>query len=152
MNYIDPNINNEIPDMTHYTHENISNHIPKNNDYLKRVTKDILHGLAKNDINLSENSSQKSNNSIEEISQKKEHFAVEKSNIKNTVLQYIIDFATILFIYVILSLDTVKDFFGNYLIYINPDEEGKTGIIGVLSYGILLALLIIIAKIILSFF
>lgn len=46
-------------------------------------------------------------------------------------------------IYCILSLGFIKKTVGGYISYINPDETGKYSYVGVLIYGILLAILFI---------
>jgi uncharacterized protein YpuA (DUF1002 family) len=49
-------------------------------------------------------------------------------------------------LYVILSQDMVKNFFGKYIKQLNSEETGGIGFVGVVIYGIILAVLFVLAK------
>lgn len=52
----------------------------------------------------------------------------------------------ILIIYIILSQNLVKGFFGKYIKYINPANDGNVPFIGIVIYGIILAVIYIVLK------
>lgn len=56
------------------------------------------------------------------------------------------DFLILFILYFILSQEMIKDFFAKYFNCLNPDEEGKIGVQGVIIYGLILATLFIIFK------
>lgn len=56
------------------------------------------------------------------------------------------DFILLFALYFILSQEMIKDFFGGYFTSINPDDEGKVGVQGVLIYGLILCVLFAIIK------
>lgn len=56
------------------------------------------------------------------------------------------DFILLFALYFILSQDMIKDFFAGYFSSINPDDEGKVGVQGVIVYGLILCVLFVIIK------
>jgi len=77
---------------------------------------------------------------------------------KKSIIDYIYDvfllkdFLIIFILYLFLSQDMIKDFFANYFTCINPNEDGKVGIKGVVIYGLILAVLFVLVKNIISTF
>jgi hypothetical protein len=79
----------------------------------------------------------------------------DNTSIKNNknILSYLFDdnfaikdFILLFSIYFILSQDMVKDLFSNYFTCLNPDDEGKVGIKGVIVYGLILTIIFMISK------
>jgi len=56
------------------------------------------------------------------------------------------DFLVLFILYFILSQDMIKDFFARYFSSLNPDDEGKVNIQGVIIYGLILTVLFIIIR------
>ena len=56
------------------------------------------------------------------------------------------DFLILFILYFILSQEMIKDFFARYFSCLNPDEEGKIGVQGVIIYGLILTILFMIMK------
>ena len=56
------------------------------------------------------------------------------------------DFLILFILYFVLSQEMIKDFFSKYFNSLNPDEEGKIGISGVIIYGLILTVLFMIIK------
>jgi hypothetical protein len=56
------------------------------------------------------------------------------------------EFVLLFSIYFVLSQDMVKDFFAKYLTWLNPDEEGKVDLKGIMVYGLLLSVLFLIIR------
>ena len=56
------------------------------------------------------------------------------------------EFAIILIIYIVLSQKFIQDFIGKYIKYINPRDDGTVSFIGIVIYGIILAVLYILIK------
>lgn len=52
----------------------------------------------------------------------------------------------LLTVFVILSQSSVRQLFGKYIPYINPDEEGVVSIIGIVIYGIILVAIYMLIK------
>lgn len=52
----------------------------------------------------------------------------------------------IVIIYLILSIGYVKDSFGSYIKYINKDETGSVPFVGLIIYGIILAVLFVLIR------
>jgi len=84
-----------------------------------------------------------------------ENFVEDKIPIKNSknFLSYIFDdcfgikdFILLFSIYFILSQDMIKDFFANYFTCLNPDDEGKVGVKGVIVYGLILTIIFMLSK------
>ncbi len=84
-----------------------------------------------------------------------ENFVEDKIPIKGSknIISYIFDdcfgikdFILLFSIYFILSQDMIKDLFSGYFTCLNPDEEGKVGIKGVIVYGLLLTIIFMLSK------
>ena len=84
-----------------------------------------------------------------------ENFVEDKIPIKNSknFLSYIFndcfgikDFILLFSIYFILSQDMIKDLFSGYFTCLNPDEEGKVGVKGVIVYGLILTTIFMLSK------
>ena len=56
------------------------------------------------------------------------------------------DFLLLFILYFILSQEMIKDFFSKYFNSLNPDNEGKVGVQGVIIYGLILTISFIIIK------
>lgn len=56
------------------------------------------------------------------------------------------DFLILFILYFVLSQEMIKDFFAKYFSSLNPDDEGKIGIQGVIIYGLILTILFMIIK------
>jgi len=50
------------------------------------------------------------------------------------------DFLILFVLYFVLSQEMIKDFFGKYFSSLNPDNEGKVGVQGVIIYGLILTI------------
>jgi hypothetical protein len=140
----------DIPDATMYTHDNLSRHVEKN-DHIKKVTKEILYGLSKNDIDLSETRSLPSNSKIEVNKYMIDVNDDKKNDCLGNKMQYVIDFFVIYFLYLIMSTNMVKDIFADRIDALNPDDEGKINCFGIIIYGFIFAILCIIIKLLISF-
>lgn len=84
-----------------------------------------------------------------------ENFVEDKIPIKNSknFLSYLFDdcfgikdFILLFSIYFILSQDMIKDLFTGYFTCLNPDEEGKVGVKGVIVYGLILTIIFMLSK------
>lgn len=51
------------------------------------------------------------------------------------------DFLVLFILYFVLSQEMIKDFFSKYFSCLNPDDEGKVGVQGVIIYGLVLTIL-----------
>ncbi len=56
------------------------------------------------------------------------------------------DFIILFILYFILSQEMIKDFFAKYFTSLNPDNEGKIGIQGVIIYGLILTVLFMVLR------
>jgi hypothetical protein len=56
------------------------------------------------------------------------------------------DFLVLFILYFILSQEMIKDFFARYFSSLNPDDEGKIGVQGVIIYGLILTIFYMIIK------
>ena len=84
-----------------------------------------------------------------------ENFVEDTIPVKNSknFLSYIFDdcfgikdFILLFSIYFILSQDMIKDLFAGYFTCLNPDEEGKVGVKGVIVYGLILTTIFMLSK------
>lgn len=84
-----------------------------------------------------------------------ENFVEDKIPVKNSknFLSYIFDdcfgikdFILLFSIYFILSQDMIKDLFAGYFTCLNPDEEGKVGVKGIIVYGLILTIIFMLSK------
>jgi hypothetical protein len=79
----------------------------------------------------------------------------DKIPVKNNknILSYLLDdnfgikdFILLFSIYFILSQDMIKDLFATYFTCLNPDDEGKVNVKGVIVYGLILTIIFMISK------
>ena len=56
------------------------------------------------------------------------------------------DFLILFILYFILSQEMIKDFFSKYFTSLNPDDEGKVNIQGVIIYGLILTIFYILIR------
>ena len=72
----------------------------------------------------------------------------DQSDIIDKIINYndIKDFGILIIIFFLLSQDMIKDFFAEYISCINPDDEGKFNVKGVIVYGIILSILFIVVR------
>jgi hypothetical protein len=84
-----------------------------------------------------------------------ENFVEDKIPVKNSknILSYLFDdcfgvkdFILLFSIYFILSQDMIKDLFSGYFTCLNPDDEGKVGVKGVIVYGLILTIIFMLSK------
>jgi hypothetical protein len=90
------------------------------------------------------------------IKDKIENFVDEQFPIKGggkTIMSYIFDdcfgikdFILLFSIYFILSQDMIKDLFSGYFTSLNPDDDGKVGVKGVILYGLILTIAFMLFK------
>jgi hypothetical protein len=90
------------------------------------------------------------------IKDKIENFVDEQLPIKGggkTIMTYIFDdcfgikdFILLFSIYFILSQDMIKDLFSSYFTSLNPDDDGKVGVKGVILYGLILTIAFMLFK------
>jgi hypothetical protein len=82
-------------------------------------------------------------------------FVEDKIPVKNSknILSYLFDesfgikdFILLFSIYFILSQDMIKDLFSGYFTCLNPDDEGKVGVKGVIVYGLILTIIFMLSK------
>lgn len=128
----------------------IKDKISENNTLIKTLTKEIINNI-KDDDNLS---SKITNKIVKKKKPKEEdkieNFVVEDNN--DSYLGNLIngenlkDFIIIFVLYFLLSQEMIKDFFGNYFTSLNPDDEGKVNVQGVIIYGLIFSFLFIIIK------
>jgi hypothetical protein len=52
----------------------------------------------------------------------------------------------LLIIFVILSQSSVRQLFGKYITFINPDEEGVVSLMGIVIYGVILVTIYMLIK------
>ena len=68
---------------------------------------------------------------------------------KSKIPQFLKEPLLLLTLYVILSLSFVKNFFGKYIQFINPNENGDVSILGIIIYGTILTMLFFFSKVVL---
>ena len=154
-NYNNQHINN-------LTTDNFSSRIINNDEHIKKISRDILNGLTDNNISLHDSDEEeipkKKNKKKEKYNNLKETVNYVMNDPKKSIIDYIYDvfllkdFLIIFILYLFLSQDMIKDFFANYFTCINPNEDGKVGIKGVVIYGLILAVLFVLVKNIISTF
>ncbi len=121
--------------------------------------------ISKDDCSTNSYSSKKSNSNSKLkkkekfdslINDKIENFVDEQFPIKGsgkTIMSYVFDdcfgikdFILLFSIYFILSQDMIKDLFSSYFTSLNPDDDGKVGVKGVILYGLILTILFMLFK------
>ena len=84
------------------------------------------------------------------ISEKKSKKKLKEQKIKEDdrfkIPEIVKDAGLIWLIYLVLSINIVKNFIANYMTVLNPNDEGVVSFKGVAAYGLLLALLFLITK------
>lgn len=145
-----------------------------NNTLIKSLTKEILSNIKENNIDLYDDNLSKSSKyyddeleSEETISKKKKK--KKEKGVKEELKDYIKtknplpstnsylfgifddcfsikDFIILFVIYFLLSQDMIKEFFSKYFTSLNPDDEGKVNIQGVIIYGLILTVLFMVSK------
>ena len=169
-NQMPPQFNNQIPPQINQnpplTTDNFSSKIINNDEQIKKISKDILNGLKENDISLHDSEEDLLNDDKPSTKINKK----ERDNLKDTI-DYVIDgkpqkhfinyvydtfyikeFVLIFAIYLFLSQDMIKDFFSEYFTSLNPGEDGKVGVKGIVIYGLILSSLFILIKKLFPFF
>ncbi len=139
-----------------------------NGSLIKSLTKEIISNLKENNINLYDNLSKRDSDTDSESSSRKRKKKKDKSRtVKEEIQEYIEeknpipstnnvlsdffndsnfsikDFLILFTLYFLLSQEMIKDFFSKYFTSLNPDDEGKVGIQGVIIYGLILTVLFI---------
>ncbi len=145
-----------------------------NSSLIKSLTKEIISNLKENNIELYDNLSRKSSNQLDDSdsdnSYKKKkkkkdkdrtikediQEQIEKSNPLPSTNGYIPwifdecfnykDFLILFTLYLILSQEMIKDFFAKYFSSLNPDDEGKINLQGVIIYGLILTILFMVIR------
>ena len=168
-NQMPPQFNNQMPPQINQnpplTTDNFSSKIINNDEQIKKISKDILNGLKENDISLHD-----SEEDLLDDDKPKKLNKKERDNLKDTI-DYVIDgkpqkhfinyvydtfyikeFVLIFAIYLFLSQDMIKDFFSEYFTSLNPGEDGKVGVKGIVIYGLILSSLFILIKKLFPFF
>ena len=125
--------------------------ISENDTLIKKFTNKIINDLEGNESNeLNNSKSKKKSKSI--IKDTIEKFAEVDNNEEESYYSMIMnninikDFIIIFVLYFILSQEMIKDFFSNYFTSLNPDDEGKINVQGVIIYGLILAILFVIIQ------
>ena len=139
-----------------------SNNPHYNEKLIQSITDEISHRLG-TDKNLINNKDQKKDNTqikktkqekqIKQGKQEKDHMTnTDNKNDQLDIIDKIInyndikDFGILIIIFFLLSQDMIKDFFAEYISCINPDDEGKFNVKGVIVYGIILSILFIVVR------
>ncbi len=141
-----------------------------NSSLIKSLTKEIISNLKDNNVDLSEERLSKrddTDSESESLSRKKkkrknksvkddlQDYVEDKNPVPSTnkYLSMIFDesfdikdFFLLFGIYFLLSQNMIKDFFGKYFGCLNPDEDGKVHIQGVIVYGLILTTLYMLVK------
>ncbi len=141
-----------------------------NSSLIKSLTKEIISNLKENNIDLSDSKSRSSRSEDSESEsssrkkKKKKHTSVkedlqdymEEQNPVPSTNKYlsmifsdsfnIKDFLLLFTLYFLLSQNMIKDFFSRYFTCLNPDEDGKIHVQGVIVYGLILTILFMLLK------
>jgi len=135
---------------------------PNNPNFVQNDNKYIKNTSDNNNMQYTKtkNKKKKKNNNVEKfVSQINK--SVDKINVddnsekepkqpyKSKVPKLLKEPLILLLIYIILSLHFVREFFGKYIKYINPNDEGNVSFLGIVIYGIILVLLFIVSRLIL---
>jgi len=126
-----------------------------NNSFMldENISKDDNSSYSSNKSCSKSTKKEKFNNIIKD---KIETFVDEQFPVKGgskTVMSYIFDdcfgikdFILLFSIYFILSQEMIKDLFSSYFTSLNPDDDGKVGVKGVILYGLILTILFMLLK------
>lgn len=69
----------------------------------------------------------------------------QSNNLHSSMKYYILKVIVIVIIYLIFSTDTIKSFAGKYIVLIAPNNGNNISLIGLIIYGILIAVAIVVA-------
>ena len=128
-----------------------NNHTDYDND-VKDYTSDNYSTSSK------KSKSSKSKNKVKEVVETIEDFVIDagSSNSTKSYSDYTgwffdecfnyKDFLILFILYFVLSQEMIKDFFAKYFSSLNPDDEGKIGVQGVIIYGLVLTILFMVIK------
>ena len=126
-----------------------------NNSFMldENISKDDYSSNSSNKSSSKSKKKEKFNNIIKD---KIENFVDEQFPVKGgskTIMSYIFDdcfgikdFILLFSIYFILSQEMIKDLFSSYFTSLNPDEDGKVGVKGVILYGLILTVSFMLLK------
>lgn len=141
-----------------------------NSSLIKSLTKEIISNLKDSNIDLSEERLSKKDDTDSEsessfrrkkkkksksVKEELQDYVEDKNPVQSTnkYLSMIFDesfdikdFFLLLGIYFLLSQNMIKDFFGKYFTCLNPDDEGKVHVQGVIVYGLILTILYMLLK------
>lgn len=157
--------------------ENESKYSKDNESLLNKITNEIVNKLGpkkylgkiedtENNINEGVKNIEDAVNTIKKLKNKEnknisKFTNINKENSSNNkkdesfiekIINYYdaMDFLIIFVIFFMLSQEMIKDFISSYISWINPDNEGKVGVGGVLAYGVILGLMFIVTRKIMS--
>ena len=132
------------------------------NSYKPNDTYNYYHDENDNNSSLSKKSKNSKNlksiNKVKEVVETIEDFVTDTklTNSTKTYSNYTVwffdecfnykDFLVLFVLYFVLSQEMIKDFFAKYFSCLNPDDEGKIGIQGVIIYGLILTVLFMVIK------
>jgi hypothetical protein len=146
-----PNIHNQ-PNMQQTKSVRSDNNIPKRKQKIKKPEKkkdkgNYEHFTVDDDT---KNTVSKINKSIDKVNdqtttENTETIVPKKSKFPPFLKEPML----LLTIYIILSLSFVKNFFGNYIRFINPDNNGDISIFGIIIYGSILSMLFFLLRVVL---
>ena len=143
--------------MSLYDNSSINSY--KKNNNLQYQDED-LKAYANDNYSISSKKSKspKSKNKVKEVVETIEDFVID-ANSSNSTKSYsdyagwffdecfnYKDFLILFILYFVLSQEMIKDFFAKYFSSLNPDDEGKIGVQGVIIYGLVLTILFMITK------
>jgi hypothetical protein len=139
--YDNSSINSYKNNNVEYGHEDLKDYTTddcstssKSKNKVKEVVETIEDFV--NDVNSTKSSN--SSNSTKSYSDYVGWFFDECFNYK--------DFLILFILYFVLSQEMIKDFFSKYFSSLNPDDEGKIGVQGVIIYGLVLTILFMVIK------
>lgn len=136
--YHDSQYNQHNPHIQHTEHNhaqhNHENRSPKNNE---QIDIDELARDISDNLNGKESFEQENEN---------EDIEKEKENLTFSIPYNLKDPLILLIIYFILSQSSVRQLFGKYISFINPDEEGIVSQLGVIIYGIIFVMIFMVIK------
>jgi hypothetical protein len=128
--------------------EDTQNYYGGNTNNMQNIVEDINDAIKHDkrrkkyiNVNDSEIEDIQGNEVIEEDTQNK-----KKKSMKTVVGSFLKEPILLLVLYIILSINPVKNVIGKYIPYINPDENGVVGIMGIASYGLVLVVLFTIIR------
>jgi hypothetical protein len=125
--------NQQNPHTQHAQH-NHENRSSKNNE---QIDIDELARDISDNLNGKESFEQENEN---------EDIEIEKENLTFSIPYNLKDPLILLIIYFILSQSSVRQLFGKYISFINPNEEGIVSQLGVIIYGIIFIMIFMVIK------